>query len=177
MKILFISDIHGITTNLKVIEKKIKTEKIDLLVCLGDLYSYGFLYTIDNDNNEVLKFLSKYKDILICMRGNCDYSLVNTDFHIYDELKGISTDGISIYMTHGNKYSLKNGTVFDKNSLLVYGHEHIPYIKKEHDMTYINVGSISLPRGGSKPTYGIYDNKKFTIYDVEDNIVSEVDLD
>ena len=44
MKILFISDIHGIATNLNVIENKIKNEKIDKLVCLGDLYYAGPSY-------------------------------------------------------------------------------------------------------------------------------------
>lgn len=32
MKIIFISDIHGLYDNLNVIEKKIETEKIDKLV-------------------------------------------------------------------------------------------------------------------------------------------------
>ena len=38
MKILFISDIHGIDNNLKRIEKIIEKEIIDKLVVLGDLY-------------------------------------------------------------------------------------------------------------------------------------------
>ena len=44
MKILFISDIHGININLKKIEKVIEKEKIDKLVVLGDLYYAGPTY-------------------------------------------------------------------------------------------------------------------------------------
>ena len=40
-------------------------------------------------------------------------------------------------------------------------------------MLYINVGSISLPRNNNKPTYMIYQNKEFTIYDIDNNIVNK----
>ena len=43
-------------------------------------------------------------------------------------------------------------------------------------MIYINVGSISLPRDNNKPTYMIYENKKFTIYDIEDKIIDSIEL-
>ena len=56
----------------------------------------------------------------------------------------------------------------------MYGHEHIPYIKQELDMTYINVGSISLPRDGNPPTFMIYENKKFTIYDIDKNVINSI---
>ena len=38
MKMLFISDIHGIPDNLEYIERIIIDKKIDKLVVLGDLY-------------------------------------------------------------------------------------------------------------------------------------------
>ena len=68
MKILFISDIHGIATNLNVIEKKIKNEKIDKLVCLGDLYYAGPSY----DNKYKIVIITKKKQkiaILIFIIG------------------------------------------------------------------------------------------------------------
>ena len=74
MKILFISDIHGININLKKIEKIIEKEGIDKLVVLGDLYyagpSYNKKYKIDSMN--VKDILTKYSDKIICLRGNCD---------------------------------------------------------------------------------------------------------
>ena len=44
------------------------------------------------------------------------------------------------------------------------------------DMTYINVGSISLPRNNYAPTYAIYENKTITIYDINDNIIENINL-
>ena len=180
MKILFLSDIHGICNNLEYIEKVIEKEKINKLVVLGDLYYCGPTY---NDkylvNSRVVKeFLTKHKDILICMRGNCDsdVDIKVSDFPICNSLSLIYIDNISIYITHGNEYNKYNNNKIN-NSVLVYGHEHIPYIERNNNMLYINVGSISLPRNNNKPTYMIYQNKEFTIYDIDKNIIDKYKYD
>ena len=180
MKILFISDIHGIDNNLKRIEKIIEKEIIDKLVVLGDLYyagpTYNQKYKVNSKN--VKEILTKYGDKIICLKGNCD-SLVDvksSDFPICDNLALICVDGLDIYLTHGNEYSFDKNRKFNIKGMLVYGHEHIPYIKKNNDMTYINVGSISLPRDGNKPTYMLYNNKKFTIYDIDGKVIDSIEV-
>lgn len=175
MKILFISDIHGITKNLELLDKVIKKEKIDKLVVLGDLYYPGFNKTTTNlDNFKVRDFLTKYKNSLTVMKGNCDsqVDIEKSPFPILEDISLINTDGIDIYITHGNKYNCYNNDTFT-NGVMIYGHEHIPYIKEECDMVYINTGSISMPRNNSKATYTIYENKIFTIYDIENNRIIE----
>lgn len=180
MKILFISDIHGITTNLNKIENKIKNEKVDKLVCLGDLYYTGPTYENKHKINskKVFEFLTKYQDKLICMMGNCDSSvdIKASDFPICSGVSLINTDGLDIYITHGNEYSFEKNRKFNRKGVLVYGHEHIPFIKKNKDMIYINVGSISLPRNNCAATYAIYENKTITIYDINDNIIGNINL-
>ena len=56
--------------------KVIQTEKINKLVVLGDLYYCDQVYINDDKYNYnkaiVGQFLSKYRNIIICMRGNCD---------------------------------------------------------------------------------------------------------
>lgn len=179
MKILFISDIHGITKNLNIIEDKIKKERIDKLVCLGDLYypgpSYDNKYIIES--NKVKEFLTKYQEILICMKGNCDSSvdIKASDFPICDGVSLIYVDDLNIYITHGNEYSFEKDRKFNKNGILIYGHEHVPYIKRKNGMIFINVGSISLPKNEIE-TYAIYDNKKFIIYDINNNIIESIEL-
>lgn len=179
MKILFISDIHGVSDNLGYIDSVIIRENIDKLVVLGDLYYSGFGYNgkFETNGSLVKDFLTRYKDILICMRGNCDsdVDVKVSDFPICNNLSMIFIDGVNIYITHGNEYNSKKNTKID-NSVLVYGHEHVPYIEKRNDMTYICVGSISLPRNNSNPSYMIYENRIFTIYDIYGNLVSTVKL-
>lgn len=180
MKILFISDIHGIIDNLNIIEEKIKKENIDKLVCLGDLYYAGPSYNNSHqvDSSRVLNFLMKYQNILICMMGNCD-SLVDvkaSDFPINSGISLINTDELDIYITHGNEYNYEKSRKLNRKGILIYGHEHIPYIKKKENMVYVNVGSISLPRNNNKATYAIYDNKKITIYDIDNNIIDSINF-
>ena len=180
MRILFISDIHGITDNLEYLDNDIKDQNIDKIVCLGDLYYAGPTYGKEHniDSSSILEFLNKYSDILICMKGNCD-SLVDvkaSDFPICDGISLIRVDDLDIYITHGNEYSYDKNRKINRSGVLVYGHEHIPSIKKDDNMTYICVGSISLPRGGFPPTYAIYDNKIITIYDINNTIIDKVEL-
>ena len=176
MKILFFSDIHGIPNNLHVIKEEVEKNKIDKIICLGDLYySYSREYVSNRD--DVHKFLTSYKNKLICMRGNCDSQIDvdSSDFVIHNDLLSIQVDGFNIYLTHGNHYSYEKRNIFNYKGILVYGHEHVPYIKKDGDAIYICVGSISLPRGGVA-TYCIYENRTFTIYDINGNIVDSVCL-
>lgn len=180
MKIIFISDIHGLYNNLNVIEKKIETEKIDKLVVLGDLYYSGPSYNgnFKIESSKVKDFLTKHKKILICMKGNCDsdVDIKASDFPICSGLSILYIDGLNIYITHGNEYNIQKNRKFSNKDILVYGHEHIPYIKKQNDQIFINVGSISFPKDGNLPTYMIYENKNFTIYDIEGKIIDRLQI-
>lgn len=179
MKILFISDIHGIKKNLEHIRKVDKKENFDKIIFLGDFYyNYSVVYNdVEISNQFVKDFLTSYQNRLICLRGNCDLDtdIEGLDFPVCDNLLLIHTNELDIYCTHGNEYNFDNDEKFaDRNGVLVYGHAHYPFIKKKEKMVFINTGSISLPKNDSKPSYLVYENRKFTIYDVEENIVDEI---
>lgn len=175
MKLMFISDIHGISTNLKKIKEKFEELKCDKLVVLGDLYYIGPRNKMIEGYNisEVQEFLESMKDKLLCMRGNCDseVDLMVSNFPIMNDLSFIMTEKHDLYITHGHIYNESNW--MKENSILIYGHFHIPFIKKIETNYYINPGSISLPKEENKPSYLIYDENKVTIYDIDDNIIKE----
>ncbi len=178
MKILFFSDIHGLVTNLDYIRDLDKKEMFDKVVVLGDLYYMGFNHIdLDEyDNFAVKEFLMSFGDRLLCVQGNCD-SLIDvtvSDFEIVEDITSVKVGDIDIYCTHGHYYSYSKG--FDESGVLIYGHEHIPYIKESDGNKFICVGSISLPRGGSKPSYAIYLDKKISLYDIENNLIEECSL-
>ena len=79
-------------------------------------------------------------------------------------------DSYNIYLSHGHVFNHNNW--HEKNSILIYGHFHIPFIEETDDNLFINPGSVSLPRGDNKPTYLFYDGKEFIIYDMDDNVVA-----
>ena len=178
MKVLFISDIHGIKTNLNKIKEVYQKEKCNKLVVLGDLYYIGPRNKMIEgyDIDFVKNFLESFKDDLICIKGNCDSEVdkMVSDFPIVNELGLISTINEDLYLTHGHIYNESNWN--KTNSILIYGHLHIPFIKQIETNLYINPGSISLPKEGNPPTYLIFDEEKFTIYDINDNILVEKNI-
>lgn len=180
MKLLFLSDIHGIPKNLSKVEEIIKQQKIDKLIVLGDLYYAGPSYcqTEVVDSSAVKSFLMNYQDSILCMRGNCDsdVDVKVSDFPICESLSLIHVDNLDIYCTHGNEYNIDKTSKFNRKGVLVYGHEHTPYIKKKYDMIYINTGSISLPRNNSEPSYLIYENRTFTLYTIGNEIIDCITL-
>ena len=175
MKILFISDIHGITKNLPKLKKIIEKNNFDKIVNLGDMYHCGLSIKgmIEVDPNAVKDFLTSYQPKLLTIRGNCDalVDIEKSDFPICDDFVLINVDNINLYCTHGHIYNINKNSKFKNRDVLIYGHFHIPYIKKVDNITYVCVGSISLPRDNYGPTYAIYENRKITIYSLMDNEV------
>ena len=50
--------------------------------------------------------------------------------------------------------------------ILLHGHTHVPVIKDCGDYTYINPGSVSIPKENSAHSYLILENGKFTFGDL-----------
>ena len=175
MRIMFISDIHGIKTNLNLIKKRYDELHCEKLVVLGDLYYIGPRNKMveSYDIKYVQDFLSSFKDNLICIKGNCDsdVDVMASDFPIINELGIISIDGKDIYLTHGHIYNEANWQ--KNNSILIFGHFHIPYIKERNGNIYLNPGSISLPKNDNKPTYLVLEDNKFVIYNINNEKLQE----
>ena len=72
MKIAAISDIHGNLYALMKVLEDIDSQKVDLIVCLGDLVGYG------PHPNEVIALIRRRE--LPCLKGNYDASVVDGDF-------------------------------------------------------------------------------------------------
>lgn len=161
-KAIFFSDIHGITTNLSKIEEKINELNPNYIIVLGDIYG-----SFNKDNEYIYEFLMKYKEKLILISGNCDdYSELFVDTML------LNLDGKYVFLNHGHMYNYDKLSKVENSNILIYGHKHIPYIRCKDGITYICVGSISLPRNDFGPTYMVYDGN-FKIYDIFDNIICE----
>ena len=179
MKVMFISDIHGMITNLDKIRERFHSLGCQKLVVLGDLYYADYYHRLEEDYHpkEVLHFLKSFADKLICIRGNCDSDLdiMESEFPIEEKILHYPIDSYNIYLTHGHIYNERNWK--EENSILIFGHYHYPFIKEDHNNLFVNPGSISLPRGNNKPTYLFYNGEEFIIYDMEDHVVARKVID
>lgn len=173
MKALVISDVHGIKTNLEKIKTRYIQLKCNKLIVLGDIYwgnSEG-----DYEPIYIRKFLESFKEHLICIRGNCDFR-INPEEEPYPiEKDNIVNLENNIYITHGHLYNEKNWML--ENSVLIFGHYHMPFIEQIGSNTFINPGSISKPRSENLPSYLLIDGNEFTIFDINDRILYSIKLE
>ena len=99
-----------------------------------------------------------------CVRGNCDTEVdqMVLDFPILADYALICADGLTIFATHGHKFNCDDLPPMSKGTILLHGHTHVPVIEEHGDFTYINPGSVSIPKENSAHSYLILENGKFT---------------
>ena len=171
MKILFISDIHGVPSTLKAALEKGEEYGFDKLVLLGDLMYHGPRNGVPDfyDPVKVAEMLNAYKDKIIAVRGNCDAEVdqMLLEFPMMDDYAVIEADGEKFFLTHGHLYNEQKLPPIGMGTVLVHGHTHIPE-KKTLDcaMEIFNPGSVSLPKGGSSRSIGYYDGEELKHYTV-----------
>lgn len=171
MKYLVISDIHGNSYYANKIDGIVDNEKPDKIIILGDLYyDYTNNYpTRDDISNK----LNKYKNIILCTRGNCDNKTDEevSDFNFFDYFR-LNIGNKIFFFTHGHLYNMNN---LPKDiDVIVYGHLHSSFIIKKDDVIIANPGSISVPRGNSDNSYMIIDNNSIIIKDIFGNVIDGI---
>lgn len=181
MKYFLLSDIHGSVTRLNTVLDIYREEHCDMLLLMGDILNYGPRNGLPDglDARGVADALNPLADKIVAVRGNCDSEVdqMLLEFPIMGTYAILVDEGRKILLTHGhiyNKVNLPPGN-FDA---VVYGHTHLWELSRlggegKDDGTIIcNTGSITFPKGGKEPTFGILDNGVFTIRNLQDEILA-----
>lgn len=134
-EIIAASDTHGNNGYLEELEKCYP--RADLYVHCGDLEDYA----------------SRYPD-WIFVRGNNDW---DTNMPLE---RIVTIAGVRIYLCHSHMFSYYNreqqlAAVAKENDckMVIFGHTHIPMVKKVDGIILINPGSMTFPRDGKPPCY------------------------
>lgn len=152
MKCLFAGDLHGSSYYTKKMLAVAKVEKVDKIILLGDIYNHGPRngLSLEYDPMSVSDLLNEQKDLIECVKGNCDSEVDETisEFKIVRTLQK-DINGKRFFFSHGHIYNDERfpSETFD---VLVYGHFHIPCLKEENGKQFLCVGSVGVPKGGSK---------------------------
>ena len=181
MKVFFISDIHGSAYFLEKALKKFEEEKADHIVILGDILYHGARNDLPKGYapKKVIELLNERKNYITAVQGNCD-SYVDgmvLKFPIdapYSQI--LTSTGKRIFMTHGHLYNQDKMPPLPEGTAFIYGHTHIYRAEKEDGFTFINPGSISIPKGGNPGTYGVLEDGIFYIKDLEGNPITSVEI-
>lgn len=175
MKLLIASDIHGSSFYCKKLLEKYNDEKPDKLVLLGDILYHGPRNDLPRDYapKDVIKMLNPLAKNILCVRGNCDTEVdqMVLDFPVLSDYSVIFDGKITMYLTHG--HHIEN-IKFVPGDYVIAGHTHIPSFEKRDGYTYINPGSVSIPKEDSLNGYIIYENGTFVWKDFDGNIIKQI---
>lgn len=172
---MFASDLHGSAIYCQKMIEAYREEKAEKLILLGDLLYHGPRNDIPEGYapKEVIQMLNDIKEELLCVRGNCDSEVdqMVLEFPILAEYMTIFERNRMFFITHGHKYHLMALPPLNRNDILIHGHTHIQAMDTTPECTYINPGSVTLPKDGNKNSYMIYENGVFTIKGFEGNVI------
>lgn len=143
MKIIVMSDSHD---NYRALSKVMQDFYADIYIHLGDGERELNKFCLSNPDKQVYH---------VC--GNCDFaSLSDNELLISPDNKNV------IFAVHGHKHGVKYSletlkqTARNKGAnIALFGHTHSRYNEYDNGLYILNPGSISLPRDGHKPSFGI----------------------
>ena len=109
MKILIASDIHGSAHFCKMLISAIEKEKPQKVLLLGDILYHGPRndLPLGYAPKEVIAMLNPLKDMLLCVRGNCDAEVdqMVLSFPIMADYAVLPLGEKTLYCSHGHIYN------------------------------------------------------------------------
>ena len=169
MKLLIASDIHGDADCCKALLNAAERENAEKILILGDILYHGPRNDLPEGYapKKVIEMLNSVSDKLLCVRGNCDtevdqmvlsFPILSDTAFVYD-----GEEKLTLYMSHGHKYSPDNLPPISGRAVFLYGHTHLLGLTVKNGLPCVNPGSVSLPKGGNEKTYAIYESGKITV--------------
>lgn len=178
MKLFIASDIHGSAYFCRLMLEQYKKEKADKLLLLGDILYHGPRNDLPEEYapKEVIAMLNPLKNDILCVRGNCDTEVdqMVLEFPVLADYALLQIGGRTIYATHGHIYNENNLPPLHKGDVLLNGHTHVPKCVKHEDYTYMNPGSVSIPKEGSHHGYMTLENGIFLWKDLLGAVVNGI---
>ena len=175
MKIMIASDIHGSFFYCKKMLEAFNAEKADRLLLLGDILYHGPRNDLPKGYapKAVISLLNAMKDEILCVRGNCDTEVdqMVLEFPVLADYAIIFDGQLTVYATHGHVYNKSKLPPIQKGDVLLHGHTHVPVCIEHENYTYINPGSVSIPKEDSHHGYMILENGVFTWKTLEGDVV------
>ena len=165
MKYIIASDIHGSAYYCKMLIEAFETEKADKLVLLGDILYHGPRNDLPKGYapKEVIAMLNPISDRILCVRGNCEAEVdqMVLDFAVMADYALLPLGNRTVFLTHGHIFNNEHLLPMQKGDILLHGHTHIPACEEFEIYTYLNPGSVSIPKEQSPHSYVTFDGSAF----------------
>lgn len=167
MKFIIASDIHGSAYYLRLFRERCLEEGAQKIILLGDLLYHGARNPLPPEYSTLAcaDILNSMKEDLLCVKGNCD-SDVDTlvlEFPIGADYCVLPVGERTVVLTHGHNIPAR----LKKGDVLVCGHFHVPAFEERETYTYVNCGSVSIPKDGTPHSYLVLEGNTLVWKDVE----------
>lgn len=154
MKIAVISDIHGNLAYLEKAKAIIDAEKLEIVICCGDI-----------QDEDAFEELDSWPQKVYIALGNADYAIRENLGHgkllakhaeVFLDYGVLNVDGAKLAFCHYPLYAekLAESGRFD---VVFYGHDHRPWERKIGKTVLLNPGEIQARDG--RPTFAIFNTK------------------
>ena len=167
MKYVVASDIHGSSRYCGMFLKLCEKLNPQKIILLGDLLYHGArnALPLDYSTLQTAEMLNGVKEHLLCVRGNCDSEVdeMVLSFPIGASYCILPIKEKTAVFTHGHREVF----VPNQGDLLFCGHFHVPAFEIRENYTYINCGSVSIPKQNSPHSCILLEDEKITYYDIE----------
>ncbi|MDO4632606.1 MAG: phosphodiesterase [Eubacteriales bacterium] len=180
MKLFFASDLHGSAKYCELMLDAWQREGGGRMFLLGDLLYHGPRNDLPEGYapKQVITMLNEHKNAICTVRGNCDCEVdqMVLEFPILADYALLDLGKARMYATHGHVFNENHLPPLLAGDILIHGHTHLYEAKKVSDITILNPGSVSLPKGGNPHTYAILDEDVFQIKTFSGEIKKEIRL-
>ena len=172
MKYIIASDIHGSAFWCERVLATMQAENAEKLILLGDLLYHGPRNDFPDDYcpKKVFAMLNELKDKIVSVRGNCDSEVdqMVLEFPCLSDYALMQVGKSTLFLTHGHLFNADNPPLLKKGDALLNGHFHCPETKAlTNGATYVNCGSVSLPKDGTPHSYILIDGNTLYLKDLE----------
>ena len=165
MKLMIASDIHGSAAYCRELMEAYQREKPDRFLLLGDLLYHGPRndLPLEYAPKAVIEMLNGIAGDLLCVRGNCEAEVdqMVLQFPVLADYAWLDVNGLRIFATHGHHFGLDNPPPLQKSDILLCGHTHVPTCCQREGYTYLNPGSVSIPKEQSPHSYMTLEARTF----------------
>lgn len=175
MKYMLLSDIHGALPRLRRALEWYRSMHCDMLLLMGDVLNYGPRNGLPEgiDAPGVAAELNAMAADIVAVRGNCDSEVDQMLLHfpMLADYTLVVDEGRRILLTHGHVYH-PNHLPPGHYDVVVTGHTHLWELRHDEAGTLCcNTGSITFPKGGNEPTFGIMEHGTVTMYNLDGEVL------
>ena len=168
MKLFFASDIHGCFDSAQKMIKAFEQSGAQHLLLLGDILNHGprNAVPLGYAPMKVVELLNCYADKIIAVRGNCDSEVdqMLLSFPMMADYNWVLLgDGRRLFLTHGHLYRSDNCPHLSAGDIIASGHTHLPVAEKQGEIILFNPGSVTIPRGENKSSYGLFEDNRLSV--------------